>query len=217
MSRAADGVIKFDLVHSDGVPPAWDEVAGLCAWRQILYRLGLVGLDPKRYGGVGYGNLSCRVGPFAGEPAERRFLITGTQTGGLARLNSEHFTLVRQCHPARNRVVSEGPVRPSSEALTHGALYGADHQIRAVFHAHSPEIWQAALALGLPVTDHRVVYGTPEMAAEMRRLYADPAVRDCGVIVMGGHEDGVVSFGPGLETAGQALIRTLARAMALIR
>jgi len=217
VSPAADGVIKFDLVHLDGYPPSRDEVAGLCAWRQIFHRLGLVGIDPGRYGGVGYGNLSCRTAPFGGKGAESNFLITGTQTGGLAYLQPEHFALVRQCHPERNRVVSEGPVRPSSEALTHGALYAVDHQVRAVFHVHSPEIWQAALSLGLPVTDHRVAYGTPAMATEMQRLYADPVVRNGGVIVMGGHEDGVVGFGAGLEAAGRALVRTLARALELIR
>lgn len=213
----ADGVIKFHLEHQDAPPCDWQELAGLDAWRQVLYRLGLVGLDPQRYGGVGFGNLSRRYGTFRGDPGQRRFLITGTQTGALKRLGPDHYTLVRECHPQQNRIVSAGPVKPSSEALTHGALYAADNQVRAVFHVHSPEIWQAALTLGLPVTDHRVPYGTPEMAAEMARLYQNPEVRDGGVIVMGGHEDGVVAFGPALDVAGQILVRTLARALAVMR
>jgi ribulose-5-phosphate 4-epimerase/fuculose-1-phosphate aldolase len=113
-------------------------------------------------------------------------------------------------------VVASGPIKPSSGALTHGALYAADPQLRAVLHVHSPEIWQAAMALGMPVTDHRIAYGTPAMAAEMQRLYHEPHVRDGGMIVMGGHAEGVVSFGAGLSLAGGVLVRTLARALEVV-
>jgi len=217
MSDPREGVIKFELDYRQGPAPARELVTGLNAWRQILYRLGLLGQDPDRYQGLGFGNVSCRVGAFAGEARRRRFIISGSQTGMLEQLTPEHFVLVDECCPETNHISACGPLRPSSESLTHGALYAVDSQLRAVLHAHSPEIWQAAVTLGLPVTDHRVPYGTPQMAAEMQRLYADPVVRDGGLIVMGGHEDGVVSFGPGLDFAGQVMVRTLARALAVIR
>jgi hypothetical protein len=53
------------------------------------------------------------------------------------------------------------------------------------------------------------------MAAETRRLFADPAVRAGAIFAMGGHEDGLVAFGRTAEEAGGALVRTLARALAL--
>jgi len=211
-----EGVIKYALDFQSGPPPAAAELGELNAWRQVLYRLGLVGAAPKRYEGLGFGNVSRRVGPFGTAPEQRRFLISGTQTGELAALNANHYVLVSECHPESNRVVARGPVKPSSEALTHGALYAADPQLRAVLHAHSPDIWQAAMTLGLPVTDHRVAYGTPAMAEEMQRLYNHPDVRDGGIIVMGGHAEGVVSFGAGLSVAGSVMVRTLARALAVV-
>jgi len=211
-----EGVIKYTLEYDQGPAATWADLAELNAWRQVLYRLGLLGADPRRYEGLGFGNVSRRIGPFRGDPRQRRFLISGTQTGEFACLRAEHYVLVRECDPERNRVIASGPVKPSSEALTHGALYAADPQLRAVLHAHSPDIWQAAMALGLPVTDHRIEYGTPTMAAEMQRLYHEPEVRDGGIIVMGGHAEGVVSFGAGLSVAGNVMVRTLARALAVV-
>jgi len=217
MADNQEGVIKFSLDFHPGPAPEPDQVADLNAWRKILYRLGLIGQDPERYEGLGFGNVSRRSGAFAGDPHHRRFIISGTQTGLLAELEAGHYVLVTECHSEENRVSAVGSIRPSSEALTHAALYAADNQVRAVLHAHSPEIWQAAMTLGLPVTDHRIAYGTPDMAAEMQRLYENPDVRDGGLIVMGGHHDGVVSFGPGLDIAGQVMVRALARALAVIR
>lgn len=211
-----EGVIKYALEFQSGPAVAAAELTELNAWRQILYRLGLVGADPARYAGLGFGNVSRRVGPFGTPAGRRRFLISGTQTGAMASLHAEHYVLVSECDPRNNRVVACGPVRPSSEALTHGALYATDPQLRAVLHVHSPEIWQAAMALGLPVTDHRVGYGTPAMAEEMQRLYRQPEVRDGGIIVMGGHAEGVVSFGAGLSVAGSVLVKTLARALCVV-
>lgn len=212
-----EGIIKFALQYEQGPAPAWADIADLNAWRQVLYRLGLIGQDPERYEGFGFGNVSRRMGVFSGAAEQRRFVISGTQTGMLETLGPDDYVLVNRCCPQTNEISATGPVKPSSEALTHGALYAADNQLRAVLHAHSPEIWQAAMTLGLPVTNHRVAYGTPEMAEEMQRLYADPSVRDAGIIVMGGHPDGVVSFGPGLDVAGQIMVKVLARSMALAR
>jgi len=212
-----EGVIKYTLDYRTGPAPESEILAELNAWRQILFQLGLVGQDPQRYDGLGFGNVSRRVGSFAGAAHQRRFVISGTQTGGLARLGPEHYVQVTECRAEENLIRAVGPVKPSSEAMTHGALYALDNHLRTVLHAHSPEIWQAAMLLGLPVTDHRVVYGTPQMAAEMQRLYQDPQVRTGGIIVMGGHPDGVVAFGAGLATAGSILVKTLAAALQVIK
>jgi len=212
-----EGVIKFALDYQPGPPYVGPELVELNAWRQILWQLGLIGCDPGRYEGLGYGNVSRRTGTFAGDPHQRRFLVSGTQTGGMAQLGAEHYVQVLECHPGSNAVRAVGPIRPSSEALTHGALYAVDNHLKAVLHVHSPEIWQAALLLGLPVSDHRVPYGTPEMAAEMQRLYADDHVRGGGLIVMGGHADGVVAFGAGLAVAGSLLVKTYAAALQRIK
>lgn len=123
---------------------------------------------------------------------------------------------VVESHDAEaNHVTSRGPVAPSSESLTHGAIYGTSPVLRCVLHGHAPAIWRHAAKLHLPVTSAKVEYGTQEMASEVARLYRSSNASDLGVMVMGGHEDGVLSFGRTPDEAGMAMMRALARAYAL--
>jgi len=207
-----EGVTQFDLVYAPSEPLASTQLRALIAWREILRRLDLIGLNPARYGGVGYGNVSRRLP--SKSRAAARFAITGTQTGALSALDARHFAIVTACHPERNRVEAEGPLPPSSESMTHGMLYRLDSSIRFVFHVHSPEIWRAAKTLGLPRTAEHVGYGTPAMAQEMKRLRRTGAFTRRRLLVMGGHEDGVIAFGGTAEQAGVALLRALAEALA---
>ncbi len=211
--KEREGVIKFSLDFTEAPAVLPEEIAELNAWRQILFRLGLVGRDPARYGGLGYGNVSLRLPPWDSPGDRRPFLVSGTQTGGLPDLGPGHYTTVLSCHPGENRIVASGPIRPSSEALTHGALYALDPSLRVVLHVHSPAIWRRAAELGIPLTSAEAAYGTPEMAAEVRRLFVDPAVRSGRLLAMGGHEDGLVAFGATAEEAGLPLVAALARAL----
>ncbi len=201
-----EGVVQFNLTFLPADPLPAAMIGSLNAWRQILYKLGLIGQDPHRYGGLGFGNVSIRVA--SGNATS--FIISGTQTGGMDRLFPEHYTLVTDFDPAANSVVAEGVVRPSSEALTHGSLYRLDSRIGAVIHVHSPEIWTQADAVGLPVTRRNVHYGTPEMADEVCRLFQNTPVGELKIFAMGGHEDGIVAFGNSMEQAGLTLVRYLA-------
>ena len=215
----AEGVTRFEVVHE--TCPLDGRVLGetaraLAAWRGILARLGLLGQDPARYGGAGYGNVSARLGPFGGAPrGRRRFLVTGTQTGGRLQLTLADFCVVEDYDLARNRVRSSGPVPPSSESLTHGALYDIAPAARAVLHAHAPEVWRQARALGLPATRDGALNGTPELALEVQRLHRDGPLASLGILVMGGHEDGVLTFGASASEAGAILVRHLGRALEL--
>jgi len=215
----AEGVIRFEAVHQ--ARPLEERVLGesvraLAAWREILARLGLLGQDPARYGGLGYGNVSARLGPFGEVPrGRRRFLVTGTQTGDRRHVTLADFCVVEQYDLARNRVRSTGPVPPSSESLTHGALYDVAPAARAVLHAHAPEVWRQARALGLPTTRAGAQNGTPEMAVEVQRLHREGPLAALGILVMGGHEDGVLAFGGSAGEAGEILVRHLARALVL--
>jgi hypothetical protein len=212
-----EGVIRFDLQFTESEPVAGATIAELNAWRRVLWQLELIGQDPDRYGGFGYGNVSQRIGR-ANEPAgQRRFVISGSQTGKLRELDVDHYSIVNAYDPARNRVEAEGPVKPSSESLTHGVIYDLDPSIRVVLHVHSPDIWQQAAGLQIPVTDPAVEYGTPAMAGEVRRLYRECAAAHSGIFSMGGHEDGIVSFGVSAGEAGSILLRTLSAAVAARR
>jgi len=204
-----EGVIKFELDFRPGPPPAAELLGELEAWRRIFRQLGLLGQDPARYEGLGFGNLSRRAATGAAAAA---FIISGTQTGGLERLNPQDYVTVLECDPVGNRVAASGPVRPSSEALSHGVLYQADPRIDWVMHLHSPAIFAARQHLQLPVTNPLVAYGSPQMAAEVVRLC--PEAGWPGLLVMGGHEDGVLAFGATAGTTGGLVVSTLAAALA---
>ena len=199
-----EGVIKYRLDQRPGPAPALDEIAAIEAWRRILFELRLVGRDPDRYQGLGYGNVSCRSGT--------GFLISASQTGHLPRLTPAHYCRVLRCDPQRNQLAAEGMLPPSSEALTHGAVYAADATVNAVLHVHGPALWRAGLALGWPATPATVPYGTPAMAAAVADLVRQAAVRERGVIVMAGHQDGMLAFGADVEQAGRNLLGALGQA-----
>ncbi len=213
-----EGVIRFDVQHQQRPLDAralGDTARVLAAWRGILAHLGLLGRDPARYAGLGYGNVSARVPPFGDVPrGRRRFLVTGTQTAHVAHATLREFCLVESWDVAANRVSSAGEVAPSSESLTHAALYDASPAVRVVLHAHAPELWRRARSLGLPITDATAANGTPAMAAEVARLYREGTFASTRVAAMGGHEDGVLAIGASAGEAGTALVARLAQAMA---
>lgn len=207
-----EGVIKYQLEYTPALPLPWEKLNELNAWRKILNMTELIGQDPARYGGYGYGNISCRLDSDESPSDQHPFIITGTQTGELRDLTPKDYVVVTGCYPAENRLVAEGPIKPSSESLTHGTLYALDPKILWVMHAHSPHIWRNAHALSVPMTGD-VAYGTPEMADEVRRLYRESDMSQKLIFGMAGHEDGIVTFGHTAEEAGFVLLRFLARAL----
>jgi ribulose-5-phosphate 4-epimerase/fuculose-1-phosphate aldolase len=213
---AEEDVIKFDLRHRNtraADPPEILHV--LNAWREMLWRLHLVGQDPERYGGFGFGNVSLRLAPFDAPVNRRRFLISATQTGSLAVLDDTHYTVIDEYDPVKNLIVSTGALPPSSESLTHGMIYNMDNGIRAILHVHSPDIWETAGEAGIPIADARVAYGTPEMTVEVARLFRQTDVRQRQLFAMGGHRDGMVAFGTTVNETGRVLIDALVASLAL--
>lgn len=209
MSGPQEGVTKFELRFTRAAPLDFSSLRTLNAWRTLLHRLGLIGRDPARYGGVGFGNVSQRL---AGTPAS--FAISGTQTGELAVLDARHYARVDRCDIAGNSVEARGPIEPSSESLTHAMLYRLSADIQCVLHVHVPLLWDSAQALGIPFTHPDVAYGTPAMADEMVRLYRAGDFARRGIVAMGGHADGVVAFGADTGAAGFALLEALVGALA---
>jgi len=203
-----EGVIKFDLQFSAAEPVAVD-LGELNRWRNILWKRNLIGQDPERYGGYGFGNVSQRIQPYDAACGRRAFVVSGTQTGELEELDNSHYVIVSEWDVEANRVTASGPVKPSSESLTHAMIYDLDESLQVVLHVHSPDIWASAADSGIPVTDPAVEYGTPAMAEEVRRLFRESSVGQTGIFAMGGHEDGVVSFGANVEQAGRILLKAL--------
>jgi ribulose-5-phosphate 4-epimerase/fuculose-1-phosphate aldolase len=193
-----EGYTKYECEwrHAPALPV--QAIADLNAWRNQLYDEGLIGYYPEH--GVGFGNVSIR------EEAASEFIISGTQTGHIARTDERHYARVLSCDIENNRVVCEGPVQASSEALTHAAIYALDPLIRAVVHVHDAALWNELIDQ-VPTTSRQVSYGTPEMALEFRRLYDETDFAKRGIAVMGGHEEGIVTFGRDVEQAARRILR----------
>lgn len=210
-----EGVIKFSYDHTTApfrLESQVNLVFRLIAWRNLMFETALIGQDPGRYGGAGYGNLSGRLGPFPGGRGNRRFIISGTQTGGKGCVTESDFCIIESYDYRANSVVSTGPAIPSSESMTHGAIYDLSPEVRYVFHAHSPVLWNRAVALRIPVTSADVPYGTPAMTQEVLRLYRTSNLADIKVLSMGGHKDGIIVFGQSAEEVGCILMVYLAKA-----
>ncbi|MBI4154551.1 class II aldolase/adducin family protein [Candidatus Woesearchaeota archaeon] len=197
----AEGVIKYDQIYLETKPQDSNVVDDIIDLRQKCYYLGLIGQDKNRYGGYGFGNVSMRLtAKFYTYPElNSAFFITGTQTGGLEKLTNEHIATIINCNPKTNTVISTGPIKASSESLTHDAVYRCDPSINYIIHAHSPEIFKRQAEL--PCTNKSVEYGTPEMALEVKRLFLETNVKTKGIFIMLGHEDGVFCFGNTKMTA----------------
>ena len=195
-----EGVIKFKYNWKQEPPMPSELITELSVWRDKLYRTGLIGQDGN---GIGYGNISCRL--------ERNiFIITGSGTGSLEKLNVEHYTKVTAYDFAENSLTMAGPIKASSESLTHAAVYETAPLLNAVFHIHHPVLWEQLLA-NLPSTAPGVEYGTSAMAVEIARLLRDPAVLAQGIMAMGGHREGILAFGKNPDSTGRVIDKWLAR------
>jgi len=192
-----EGYTKFNIEWTRTEALQLAEIRALIDWRKPLYAAGLIGYYDES--GIGYGNISQRIS------AGGQFVISGTQTGHLAELGNEHFSLVTSYDLGSNKVACTGPIQASSESLTHAGIYALDSSIHAVVHIHSSELWLRLRGL-LPTTAADVAYGTPEMALEFRRLYRHTDFACQGVAVMAGHEEGLIGIGQHLQEASSRIL-----------
>ena len=185
----------YQRARADIVP--FDALAGLNACRRKLLEQHLMGVDSN---GIGFGNVSVRDG------VSKNFYITGSATGGLPELTPTDCVRVVAYDFARNWLRYEGAGIPSSESLTHAAIYESDPSTSAVIHCHDSDLW-ATLLDRAPATSKSVAYGTPEMAYEIMRLFKVSDVRSRQIFAMAGHEAGIVAFGRNLEDAFDVMMR----------
>jgi len=193
-----EGYVKYrcNWIHSP--PLARYQIQELNCWRKKFYQLGLIG---EYDNGIGFGNISIRC---PDKPSQ--FIVSGTQTGGLSVLNEQHYTKVIDYDWERNCLTCTGPIQASSESLTHAAIYEANPNVNAIIHVHHLELWQK-LMNKVPTTAKNIAYGTPEMAKEIIRLCREENLGETQILVMSGHEEGIIAFGSNLEKAGNLLLK----------
>jgi L-ribulose-5-phosphate 4-epimerase len=189
--------IKFACEHAATEIPRFGGLAELNGYRRKLLQLRLIGVDAN---GIGFGNLSIRDG------ATKNFYITGSATGGKPELTPADCARVVAYDFEKNWLRYEGSAIPSSESLTHAAVYESDAKAGSVIHCHDSRLW-AALLNQTPTSSKAVDYGTPEMASEVTRLFKVTDVQSRKILIMAGHEGGIVAFGRDLEEAFAVLIR----------
>ncbi|MBT3667113.1 MAG: class II aldolase/adducin family protein [Opitutae bacterium] len=186
-----EGYIKFsfDLIEKE-LPKSldWENLESV---RKSLFKKGLIGNYPD---GIGFGNISKRV-------RNSEFLITGSATGGIKDLSLSDYCLVNEYDLAQNYVKGTGKISPSSESMSHGAIYSATKAIHAVIHIHSKKLFDQMLTdQKLPRTHKGIRYGTPEMASAIADI-VNLINKNSGYFVTAGHDEGIFAFGENLEIA----------------
>jgi|SRR5690554_1684775 len=189
-----EGAIKFQYTLKMAPAPEKEEFIKLEKWRALFYKLNLIGEYPIEK--VGFGNLSARLTP-------NTFVITGTQTGHLPHLQAQHYTKVTDCNLKKGTVTARGMIPPSSESLTHYAIYLANQDIKYVFHVHHAVMWKYMIGVEADSIADNIPYGTQEMANAAIELIDG---RNSGAFVMKGHEDGIISYGRTAQEAGKILL-----------
>jgi len=186
-----EGVIKFTCDYEDGPPPDAEAIRELMLCRDKLYEMHLIGSD----GTVGYGNISLRSGTID-NPS---FIISGSQTGYIPKIEPEHFTEVISYDIDANTLICRGKIKASSESLTHAAVYQSKSRVNCVIHVHNNVLWAKYLGV-YPTTSASAEYGTAEMAYEIIRLIHE-SPSDNGIIIMSGHEGGIIFYAETIKLA----------------
>lgn len=190
-----EGYIKYSCKWTESEPISKEEIQEINAWRKKLFNLGLIGVYDN---GIGFGNISVRY-------KSNKFLISGSATGGIEDLNEHQYVVVDEYDLEQNSLTCVGPIKASSESLSHAVIYESSPKTNAVIHIHNKKMWEKYMN-NIPTTSAAIAYGTPEMAKEIQKLFNENAFKQIKALVMGGHEEGVITFGDTLEEAGEVLM-----------
>jgi ribulose-5-phosphate 4-epimerase/fuculose-1-phosphate aldolase len=192
-----DGVIKYSLEFFESDPIEWSLCNDIESIREDLYQLGLIGVYSN---GIGYGNISQLVDSESGQ-----FVITGTQTGDKDKLEAKDYALITNIDIDTFKTVSTGSTKPSSESITHAAIYQLDSSIGAVIHIHSESLWNFMLKSNKYIATSDVEYGSIEMVKDIVNIYSNKSALEYPSFVMKGHFEGIVTFGTDLKEAQKVL------------
>lgn len=192
-----EGTIKFHCQWIEK-PLSISMPDELLIWRDRMYQLNLIGYYQDI--NIGYGNISIKT--------PEGILISGTQTGNIYPIQPEHFTLVTDYQLQDNTLECQGLIKASSESMTHIAVYQCDESINGIIHIHNLTLWKNLIDK-IPTTNKNVAYGTPDMAKEIFRLFQQSNVKQEKILVMAGHQEGIIAFGKSLKEAGNTILKVM--------
>lgn len=165
--------------------------------RSILLELRLIGTYPD---GVSYGNLSQKQ-------KNNAVIITGTNTGSKTTLTPLDFSCIYDYSINDNFVTCKGGKRASSESLTHLAIY-ENSSAEVVVHIHSLRLWEKLIHI-YPSSSPEAKFGTVELANEFKDLIQKYEMTSSGVIISGGHKEGIFLFDVSFENVYTLLSRII--------
>lgn len=196
-----EGVVKYSLEFkkSESIETKW--VQEIESVRKDLFSLGVIGAYKES--GIGYGNISQKF-----ENSDFEFAITGTQTGDMESLEPKHYSIVTKIDFDKFTTYASGATKPSSEAITHGAIYQISPKIKAVIHIHCEKLWDFMLKNSYLSTND-VPYGSFEMVKDIKNIYKNIDALKTPLFVMKGHFEGVFLFGESLGEAKKTLFKLL--------
>ena len=183
-----EGIIKFKANKVNSKIITDNEFAIINPWRQYCFDRKYIGIDTD---GIGYGNISFR------SRENNEFIISASATGGISNLLASDYSRVISFDIKNNVLNCEGEKLASSESLSHAAIYKAKPEIKAVLHIHNIDLWKKQLNI-LPTTAMNAEYGTQAMADAITDIVKKS--NDSGIIIMGGHREGILSYGSNLES-----------------
>lgn len=195
-----EGFVKFNCHWSQSGPVISDEQFEIINyWREVLFNMDLIGAYEN---GVAFGNISLRTG------SGNQFIVTGSATGEIPELEPGHYVKVSSFNIDDNAVQCVGPLKASSESLTHAAIYMSDPGTNAVVHVHCIELWNE-LIHKVPTTNPSMDYGTTGLAKDILRLFRESDVFEKRIIIMAGDRAGILTFGHDMDEAVNVLMEYL--------
>lgn len=199
MGLPKKSMVKFFCYLSRAEPLNNEVLEAINHCRTKLHDLRLIGVNEKS---EGFGNISVRH--FGNE-----FIITASQTGKYRVLQPRQFVVVKKCIFENNEVSAAGETLPSSESLSHGAVYESDQRINAVIHVHCLDLWQHLMDGKFVSTPPSAEYGTKDLADAILTLFKETKVYEQKVFAMGGHKEGIIAFGEDILDAEKALLERM--------
>lgn len=180
-----DGYIKFNIHLKKEKKFDKKDIKELNKYRQKLKEMNLIGIKENN---VGFGNISQKF--------KNGFIITASKTGGIKKLSIKDYSYVYDYDLNKNELFCKGYKNASSESLSHAAVYESNNKINSVIHIHSIDLWKKYYNK-LPTTSIDAKYGTVEMAKQIK----EKIKKESGVIIMGGHEEGIITYSPSIKTS----------------
>jgi L-ribulose-5-phosphate 4-epimerase len=193
----SEGFIKFNCKRIEEIISLPENTfESLTKWRQSMFETCLIGVYSD---GVGYGNISVRATP-------QSFYISGTATGRLPALEEKHYSHVNSWSFSENSLICTGTISASAESLSHAIIYETLPDVGAVIHIHHKGMWEKYV-YHMPTTSQKILYGTPDMAKEIKKIIITLKPDQDPILVMGGHDEGIIVWGKTLDNAGETVLK----------